>query len=191
MNLSSADETTLVILALFIVLIGRRIVGMVRGAPARPARLAGFAVLFSALFVFTIAFSFFVVPLWTYALDAAVAAAAALGATWYVRRHVVFDWRNGEWYYRLHILIPALYLVLFAVRLVLDALVLGVNPFGAPPSTRVVLSGASLLTLVAVDGLFAFSTGLLVGRSAGVILEHRKKLAEGPPPPAARPPLAS
>jgi hypothetical protein len=185
-NLTNADISTIIIVAIFVLLIGRRIVLMVRGAPVRPAQMVAFAVLFAALFVLALASSFSQLPVWSYAVDVVVLVVAAIGTAEYVRRRVVLDLRNGIWYYRLHIGIPVLYLVLFAVRLALDSVVLGIDPFAPPPPNAAALTGTALGVIVAVDVLFAFSTGLLVGRTAGVLVAHRDRVRQGR---AARAPL--
>ncbi|MCI4321898.1 MAG: hypothetical protein L3K18_06050 [Thermoplasmata archaeon] len=178
MNLSSADTTTIVIVGIFVLLIGRRIVLMIRGAPVRPAQMVAFAVLFAVLFVVALLGSFSVLPLWTYAVDAAVLVASTVGTAEYVRRHVVLDLRDGVWYYRLHIAIPVVYLVLFAARLALDSAVLGIDPFAPPPANAPMLSTNAIALVAVVDALFALSTGLLVGRTVGVLVAHRAKLRE-------------
>ncbi|HKV89654.1 MAG TPA: hypothetical protein VJQ43_00455 [Thermoplasmata archaeon] len=179
MTISGSDVVTIVIVAVFAVLIGRRLIGMVLGTPVRTARLVGFAVVFTLLFVVVLAESFAQIPVWTYGLDAAIVVVASVTATRYVRRHVVLEWRNGEWYYRLRPIIPAAYLVLFGLRLALDAIVLGIDPFRGPPPNSPMLTGTTLLVVLLVDALFSASTGLLVGRSAGVILEHRQRSLGG------------
>ena len=189
MTIGPTGIATIAVVALIVVFIARRIVGMIRGAPVSPARLFGFAVLFSFLFVVGIASTISQLPVWTYAIDGAVVVVASIVSTWYVQRIVVIEWRNGTWYYRLGAVIPIVYIVLFATRLALDEVVLGVDPFAAPTGGPV-LTGTKLLVVTVVDALFAFSTGLLIGRSVGVYLEYKKKAAEGPPPasPAAPPP---
>jgi hypothetical protein len=191
-SLSSSDATSLVLVALFVLIVGRRMVLMLRGAPIRPERMFAFAGIYTVLFLVVIATSLSQLPLWSYAIDGAVAVVAAVGATFVVQGRVVIEWRNEQWYYKLGIAIPLVYLVLFVARLGLDVAVLGINPFDfAPPSTAP-LSGIDLVTVAVVDALFAFSTGLLVGRTAGVYLEYKKKVAAGPPTPSAEPlpPLA-
>ncbi|HKV90846.1 MAG TPA: hypothetical protein VJQ43_06620 [Thermoplasmata archaeon] len=187
-SLTSNDIGTIVVVALILVFLARRIVGMVRGAPVSPPRLFGFAILFTFLFVVGILSTFSEMPPWTYALDAAVVVAASVLATWYVQRIVVIERRNDGWYYRLGVAIPVAYVALFATRLVLDVAVLGIDPF-APPMRGPVLTGTTLLVLATVDALFAFSTGLLIGRSLGVYLEFRKNAgAQVPPSAPAAPP---
>lgn len=179
--LTNADATTLVFVAIFALLIGRRVVLMVRGAPVRPERMFAFALLFVAIFVLVIATSITQLPLWTYGLDAIVAAAAGVAATIGVRQRVVFEFRHGLWYYKLGVGILVLYLVLFVARLALDAVVLGVDPFASMPPSVGSLTSLDGKTVAIINGLFAVSTGLLVGRTVGVYLEYRKRLAEGPP----------
>jgi hypothetical protein len=184
--LTNSDVTTLVFVAIFALLLGRRIVAMVRGTPVRPERMFAFAALFAAVFVLVLLTSASQLPPWTYAVDAAIAVVSTVGSAVIVRRRVVMEWRDGRWFYRLGAVIPALYLGLFALRLALDTVVLGVNPFGGAPGSPVPLSGTALLTVVVIDVLFAFSTGLLVGRTIGVYLRYREKLAAGPPTEAGR-----
>jgi hypothetical protein len=184
-GLSNTDVTTLVFVALIVLVVARRVVGMVRGVPVRPERMFAFAALYSGLFVLVIASSYAQLPAWSYAIDAAVAVVAAFAATLAVQQRVVVEWRDGQWYYRLGMAIPVLYLTLFVVRIALELLVLGVSPF-APPSTTP-LSGTAEVTLAVIDALFAFSTGLLVGRTLGVYLEYRKLSRAGPPKPASSP----
>jgi hypothetical protein len=180
--LSSANASTLVILALIVLLIGRRIVLMVRGAPVRPFQMFAIAALLVALFAFALAFSFSELPAWTYAVDGVILVVATVLATRWVRRRVVLQWVRGAWTYRLGALIPAVYLVLFVVRLALEFLGLGGNPFaGSPPGTAP-LAGLALVVVTVVNALFAFSTGLLAGRTVGVYLEYRKLPAGGPVP---------
>ena len=179
---TNADLTTLVFVAIFALLIGRRVVLMVRGAPVRPERMFAFAMLFVAIFVLVIATSITQLPLWTYGLDAIAAVAAGVSATIGVRQRVVLEFRNGLWYYKLGVGILVLYLALFVARLALDAVVLGVDPFAGMPPSVGPLSSLAGKTVAIINGLFAVSTGLLVGRTVGVYLEYRKRLAEGPPP---------
>ncbi|MHB8352543.1 MAG: hypothetical protein ACYDFT_07665, partial [Thermoplasmata archaeon] len=77
-----------------------------------------------------------------------------------------------------------LYLALFAVRLLLDLLILGINPFGGAtlPAT---LTPATLAVVVGVDTLYAVSTGLVVGRSVGVYRAFQRKKAAAPLPSSA------
>jgi hypothetical protein len=186
-TLTSADIPDIVLVALFVVLVGRRMVGMVRGAPVRPERMFAIAGLYVALFVLVIATSLSQLPLWSYAVDGVVAVVTALRATVVVQDRVVMEWRNDRWYYRLGLAIPVLYLVLFVARLALDIFVVGINPFDFAPPSSAPLTGIDLVTVAVVDALFAFSTGLLVGRTCGVYLEYKKKVAEGPPSPTGQP----
>jgi hypothetical protein len=190
--LSSADIGPIVLVALLVVIIGRRVVMMVRGTPVRPARMFTIAAFYVALFAVTIVASYTQLPLWTYGLDAVVVVLAGIGTTLWVRRLVVVEWKNGVWMYRLGAVIPAVYLTLFVVRLGIDLFVLGVNPFDFTLPSTAPLSGLPLILVVVVNALFAFSTGLLVGRTTGVYLEYRTLSAAGPPPggAAAAPPTA-
>src|ERR1700683_4188756 len=189
---SSADIGPIVLVALLVVIIGRRVVMMVRGTPVRPARMFTIAAFYVALFAVTIVASYTQLPLWTYALDAVVVVLAGIGTTLWVRRLVVVEWKNGVWMYRLGAVIPAVYLPLFVVPLGIDLFLLGVNPFDFTLPSTAPLSGLPLILVVVVNALFAFSTGLLVGRTTGVYLEYRTLSAAGPPPGGAdiAPPMA-
>lgn len=180
-GLTNTDVTTLAFVALFVLIVARRAYGMIRGSPVRPERMFAFAALFAAILVLVLATSLTQLPLWTYGLDALVAVAATAAATVAVQKRVVLEWRNGQWYYRLGVGILVLYLVLFVARLALDTLVLGVDPFASMPPSVGSLSSVDGKIVAIINGLFAASTGLLVGRTVGVYLEYRKRLAAGPP----------
>jgi hypothetical protein len=179
-NLSTNQIYLLAFLVLLVVIVGRRTVLMVRGTTVSAARLAGYAVFYVVFFVLALAGSFSAVPLYWYAVDAAVVVLAALVAIPYVERVARIERRpDGQWYYRLGLALPLVYLALFAVRLAVDAFVLNVNPLGPP--TAVSLSPFATDVLIAVDALFGVSTGLLVGRSIGVYRAYRRVATETPP----------
>jgi len=188
--LSGADATSVVLFAIIVLIIVRRVIGMVRGSAVRPARMFAVAALLVGLLAFTLLLSNGQLPVWAYAVDAAVLVVASVLATGWVRRRVVLDWKDGAWTYRLGPLLPVVYLVLFVVRLTLDIVVLGTNPFAGTPPSPAPLTGYTLGIVAVVDALFAFSTGLLVGRTVGVYLEYRARSAAGPPSPAGAPPPA-
>src|SRR5579863_8590107 len=110
---SGSDATSIVIVAVIVLILVRRVIGMVRGAPVRPARMFAITALFVALLAFTLLLSFSQLPIWTYGVDVVVLLVAAAIASQWVRRQVVMEWKNGEWTYRLGVLIPVVYLVLF------------------------------------------------------------------------------
>ena len=170
-TLSGADATSVVLFAIIVLIIVRRVIGMVRGSAVRPARMFAVAALLAGLLVITLLLSYGQLPVWTYGVDVAVLVGASVLATGWVRRRVVLDWKDGAWTYRLGPLLPVVYLVLFVVRLALDLVVLGINPFAGTPPSATPLTGTTLGIVAVVDALFAFSTGLLVGRTVGVYLE--------------------
>jgi hypothetical protein len=173
---SSPDlTTTLIIFLILVFFLARRTVALLQGTRYSVGRLTAFASFYVLLFGL-LAFStvFTVIGLWGsigYALIpayAAVVVAATLVARPFVQRRVVFESRSdGEWYYRLPVVVPALYLVLFVVRFGVEIVVLGpsflASPF-LPPS----LPTGLVAVLVGVDLLFGMSTGILIGRSVGV-----------------------
>jgi hypothetical protein len=192
-GLNANDFSAIIFVVIVVLIVVRRTYYMLRGAVASPARLIGYSVVVAALFAATVAVSYGVVPVYAFAADAAVLVAAALLALPYVRRHVHFEQRppSTDWYYRLSPWIPLSYVVLLVVRISLLFAILGPSAFNFAPVTTT-LSTPALLTLVGVDLLFALSTGLLVGRNAGVLLALREKVAGSPPvPSAAESPLSS
>ncbi len=190
----TSDTSIYILLAIIVLVFVRRIYYMVQGTRVQPARLVGYAVVYVALFLFTVGLSDTGEPVYVYAIEAVVAVVAALLSDWYVARHVVLERRppDNAWYFKLHPWIPILYVVLFIARVAISLEVLGANAFDfAPPS--VPLSSFDLLLLEVVDILFAGSTGFLVGRSVGVYRAYRRESAKAlaSPPPSAPPPAGS
>jgi len=188
----------LFVLAILILIIARRTIRQIQGAPFSTGRMFGFAAFYVLLFV-ALAFATLYAALVTwgpnaYLLIAPYVAVPVLGAWFaapYVRRIVHFErHEDGTWYYRLSWHIPVLYLALFIARLLGEIAVFGLAgiiisfPPPAPPSV------VALEALIGVDLLFALSLGLMVGRGIGVVLAHRNLSPElaGPPP---SPPLPS
>jgi hypothetical protein len=167
-------------LAIIVLFMVRRTIRLVQGTPYSAGRqfaLAGFyLLLFVALAGGTI---WVAASTWgtTGLLLVAPYAAAVIGAAFvaapYVRRIVRFEQRApGVWYYRLPWIVPALYVILFVVRLVLEVVLFGpgsLASFSLPTSVPT----ATLLVLIAVDLLYGASTGILLGRSFGVYYAHR------------------
>jgi len=179
-GLSPEWEYSILFLVLIVVIIGRRAVRLVQGTPYSTGRIFGFTGVYVLLFV-ALAASTLAAAVGAWGIDAlflvapygAVVAAAALVAIPYVRRIVKFEHRGpGDLYYRLPPFVPALYLVLFALRFAIELVLFGpsvVTSFSPPTS----IPSGFILTLVAVDLLFGASTGLLLGRSIGVYEAHR------------------
>jgi hypothetical protein len=192
-GLTAGDESAILFLVILLLIVVRRTYYMLRGTVASPARLIGYSAVVAFLFAITLAVDVGVVPVYAFAADAAVLAAAALLAVSYVRRHVHLEPRppSGEWYYKLSPWIPVAYVLLLIVRISLLLVVLGPSALDFVPTTTA-LGTPALVALIAVDLLFALSTGLLIGRNAGVLLALREKLAAAPPaPPAGGGPLPS
>lgn len=176
------------LLALIAALVGVRTVRMMRGAPVSGARLVGFGLLYVVLFASVLLVDVALLPWYSYALDAVAIVAAIAVAVPYVGRRVVLERRpDGQWVYRLGALLPVVYLVLFLVRILVDLLLVGASPFGGPTGSggSVVLSPTAAGALIAVDALFSFSAGLLLGRNVAVYVAYRRRLRGGPaaPPP--------
>lgn len=162
------------VLAIFVLLIVRRAVRLVRGARYSPGRW--FAVTGLSLFLFGL-FGFSTLSaaaaLWgpaAWALASVyggVVLGTALVARPYVRRIVRFESRGpGIWFYRLPWLVPGLYLVLFLVRLSAAIVIFGVS--AATSFVVTALPESLVLVLLAIDLLFGASVGLLTGRAIGV-----------------------
>lgn len=186
MVLSSADGFALALVALIGLVILRRAVLMMSGAPVSLARLAAFPafyVLFYALGLLTIAAvagGRGIESLLGLGADLAlVVAGVALGYLW-TRAHVQLYRPPGAtaWYYRLGPALPVLYVVLFFVRTGLEIGVVGQTPFVFPTAAQIdALSTLAWLTLLTVDAIWGWTTGLLLGRSVGVYRAWRARLS--------------
>ena len=178
----STLETTAVVGAFITVLLVGRTYQMLIGTPYNPTRLFSFAGVYVALFVLLLAQEYSLLPWYSLPLDAVILVVGAVLSLPHIRRAVRIERRaDGRWVYRLGPLVPAVYITLFLVRLVINAVVLN-QSFASPP-TAVALSPSAQATLAIVDVLFAFSTGLLVARSIAV---YQAFNAGGPNDPEAR-----
>jgi hypothetical protein len=169
-----------------------RAVRMARGTSANPARLGFYAGIYVFLFLLVVGLDLAPLPLWFLAVDAALAVAGGVVATFYVRKAAqITRTPAGGYVYRLGLVLPLIYLSLFVVRIVLDLSVLGEDPFATPPTGPTTVNAQLVDLLALVDVLFAFSTGLIVGRSLGVYLalrEHQRTEGATAPVPPAPPP---
>ena len=179
-SLSSQDLSAIVVALLFVLLITRRMLRAVRGAPLSLPRLFGVAGLYVVLFLLLTLEELLYLPYYLPVVDVAVlAAVAALVVPFVQRRVVVYRDPAAGWSYRLGAVIPALYVSLFAARLVIDVAVLGIDPFFTSPTT-LELSSSTTALLATVDALYAASTGLLVARTVAIYRAYRA--AEATPP---------
>jgi hypothetical protein len=177
-GLSPSDTGLVVVLVLIVFIMARRTYMLVHGTVYSPERLAIFSAFYLALYLLAIYSTFTSLPLYSTALDGVLLVAAALIAIPYVERIVVLELRaDGQWYYRLPVLIPVLYLVLFVLRLGLDIAVLGQDPFDFTLGAPLSLTPTQSILLTVVDALFSISTGILVGRSIAVYRAHQKRVA--------------
>ena len=179
---SALGPVVLVYGILFLVVL-RRSVLMARGTPYRETRLIVTALVYVALFALTALNDLLILPGWTLGVDVAVLAAGAVVATRYVERAVAFHrGADGVRNYRLGLALPVLFLALFALRLVVELVVLNIDPFAPPTSLH--LTALQTAELAGIGALFALSAGLLVGRSIGVIrAAGRRPASEDPPMP--------
>jgi len=190
MSASGSTETAVILLAIIVLILVRRTVSVIQGTTYSAGRVFGtsvfYTVLYGALAASTIAAA---VGLWgdeallLIAPYAAVVVGAALVAAPYVRRIVHFEPNGtGGWTYRLPWTVPALYLALFIVRVVVELVVFGpavLSTFTLPP-----VPATTLFLVIGVDLLYSGSTGLLLGRAVGTYLAYREIERTPPAPPA-------
>lgn len=165
---SSQDLFALLIVLLVVGFIARRSVAMSRGTTLSIARLLVSMVLYLGLFALVTLGEVFYLPL--YVILAEIVAVVVVGLSvvpWVQRRVEVYRDPAGGWSFRMGVTIPVLYLALFLLRIALDFLVLGVDPFGPLPA-GFTLSTSQTALLAIVDGLYALSTGLVVARTLGI-----------------------
>ena len=186
----SQTAPAVLLLAIIVLVLARRTYRLSRGVAYSPANLFGYGGFSSFLFVLLGATTVYVAvgtwgP-WALALVApyaGVVAVAALAAKPRVERLVRFETRaDGALYYRLPVIIPALSLALFVVRITVEVLLLGLpvlTSFALPTS----LAPAALAVLIGADLLYGASVGLLVGRGLAVRSAHEAFVAKPQPLP--------
>jgi hypothetical protein len=178
--ISSIDEESLILALLIGLLLVRRAYAQYRGTPLSTGRLLGYAVMYPVLFALIIGSeSFPIVPYWSIVADVAAAAVGAALALDYVGRRVTIYQEGGRWRFRLGLLVPVVYVVMFVGRLLLE-LAIGINPY-APTSTA--LPAGTLAILEVVDVLYGFSTGLAIGRNLGVYRAWQRAASGESAPP--------
>lgn len=179
MMLTSAQATEIAVTLLIVLIVGRRVVGMVQGTVLSVPRLFGFAALFVALWVIVVFGSLPTPPWYSLLADLVAVVATVVTSTPLVERRVVLEHRpNGDWIYKLPVVVPALYLGLFVVRVVVELFVVGTTPFGG--GATVMLSPTQSAILEVVDALFSISVGLLVARSWAVYRRFRRETSVTP-----------
>ncbi|MFZ0891279.1 MAG: hypothetical protein WB778_06235 [Thermoplasmata archaeon] len=194
---SGSVETSLIILAIIVLVVVRRTYSMIQGAPYSEARLFAFGIFALVIFgAFAATTLYVAIGVWGSLAWVLLApyALVVIGTAWFtaphVRKVVRFERREGgQLYYRLPWLIPVLYLVFFVARLGIEVVLFGVSAllsFTLPTSLPVVL----LVVLIGFDLLYGASLGLLFGRGIGIRKAHQElDIAEGAPvvPPEGRP----
>lgn len=192
-------EPTIVILALLVLLMGRRTYLNLYGTRYTAGRMfafLGYAVVFFALFAGTTIYA--AIGTWgdlAWTLPApylAVPGVVAALTVPHVRRVVRFEDRaDGQTYFRLPWVVPVLYLVLFTLRLAIEVVLFGFAAILAP-TLPTSLPPAVLVVVIGFDLLYAVSVGLLFGRAVGVgrayaarndALRARRSPAPGEPLP--------
>ncbi len=184
---SPTEITSLVFVAILVVVVGRRAILTVRGTTLSLPRLFAFLALFVLLFALLVLEELFYLPWFAVAGELAIGAVVAVVATPFIQRRVVIyqDPERG-WSYRLGYIVPTIYLGLFVLRFVLDALLLGIAPLSPPPA-GFALSPEAELVLGAVDALLAVSLGLVVARTWAIYRAYEARLREHEPVRASGP----
>lgn len=184
--ISNADlESYAIVVAILALVIGRRVVQMVQGAPLSIGRLVGFAAVYLALCALALGTDLLIEPWWVGLLDVAIIVAIATALPSSIESGVsVYRGPRGVWYYKMGVWVPVVYLALFVGRIVIEIGVIGINPFAFSPFA-VSFTTEQLTLLAIVDALFAVSTGLLLARSVAVYRSyHRAQASEAKGGPA-------
>jgi hypothetical protein len=169
----------------------RRTFALTRGTPYSSVRIFGYGAYSTVLFAVLAATTIYVAAgSWGPIAYGLVAAYAAVGLAVgglvipRVQRLVRFEPHpDGRLYYRLPVIIPALSLVLFVVRIGIEIALFGlasIENFSLPTS----VGAGALYLLIGADLLFGGSVGLLYGRAFGIRAGHADYLAaHGSPTP--------
>lgn len=109
--------------------------------------------------------------------------AGAIPAFRYISRTTVFERSPaGRWTYRGRIWIPFLWLALFLLRYGVELALLGRVYLFTPTPNHTVPIPTFAVALIAVDALFAASTGLVMGNALGIYAAYRRQRSQGPVP---------
>ncbi|HYK93152.1 MAG TPA: hypothetical protein VEY07_03815 [Thermoplasmata archaeon] len=166
--LSSQDSVALLIVVIIVAVIVRRSVAMAQGTTLSLGQLIASGALYVVLFGVVALEELLILPIYVVVVEAAIVVLVGLSAApWVQRRVSVYQSPGAGWSFRLGVTIPVIYVGLFVLRIALDFLVLGIDPFGPPPA-GFSLSPSATALLVAVDGLYAVSTGLVIARTLGI-----------------------
>ncbi|MGI0130102.1 MAG: hypothetical protein ACREEC_08155 [Thermoplasmata archaeon] len=169
--------------AVVILIIVRRTVGQIRGVRLRMGWLIGTPVILGLIYV-ALMYSIYYAGLASEFSVATIVGAVSDGAAVVVgvilaRRHAARTleiWPgtppDTEWYYRIGPIVPLLYVVLYAARVLIELIVVGVAPFTVP-TTLNGLAPLAVYSLLAVDVAWGASTGMVIGRNFAVL--HRWK----------------
>ena len=188
-GISSSLEGPLLIEALIAFMVLRRTILLSHGITYSEGRIAITGVFYGLLCAVVLLGDAFLFPWWVLVADDALLVAVLLVMEPYARRHVqFFSGPGGGRMYRFPATLGLAYVSLFAVRTVVTlAYVPQLLAFGTVPPGS--LSGTALLAIGAVDALFAGSTGLLFGRSIGVVRAGRALPKSVPAIPPTNEPL--
>jgi hypothetical protein len=189
--LSQAALGGYLIVALFGVFILRRTYALTQGVRVSAVRLTVLPVLYVFLYAAEVAGVYFAgltpgqIRLFEVAIGADVAlVVAGVFLAYRVASRTVELYRPPEdptWHYRVRSFLPYLYVALFFVRVGIETVVLGETPFTTPaPGALAALSAFDLYLLFAVDALWGFTTGLLLGRNWAVYSKWQEASAAPP-----------
>lgn len=169
-----------VIIVLFIIF---RAIRVYRGRALSPPMLFAFPVLTTLIFAATEAETVASIPsaypLWALVDTAAMVAAALVTVPLAPRFVHVWKDDSGQFFYRYGIELIAFYLGMWVVRFALAA-VYDPSSLAFDFSTPTTLSGTTATAMLIVQGLFAVSSGVVIGRAIGTFRLYLRKA--GPPP---------
>jgi hypothetical protein len=120
-------------------------------------------------------------------LDLVLFAIGLVPGYWYTLRTTRFEKNaKGKWLYRGRIAIPAAWLSLFLLRYGVELALLGRVYLFTPTPSPLVAVPTFAAALIAVDALFAASTGLVMGETVAIWLAYHNEKAKdaGPKLPA-------
>jgi hypothetical protein len=183
-----SSQTIVIFLALYIILVLRRVYRGYKGARFSEGGTLFSLVVYVALGSFLSILSFFEGV--SVILAVPYAAVLLVSAAWshkYADRRISF-WRgaDGTVYFRGGVLLYLVYVVGFVARVSIDIVVLGPNFLTTSPTVE--LTSTALYATIATDLLLMFGLGLLIGRNVRVlrrgrlIKQGKEVLPDSPPP---------
>ena len=185
---SGGSNDILIFLALYIILVLRRVYRSYRGARFSTAGTTLALIFYVAIGLLLSGLSFFEGVSFLFA--APYAALLIVTAAWsykYADRRISF-WNggNGSIYFKGGVVLYLVYVVGFVARITIDVVYIGTNFLTTAPTQ--VLTSNALYATIATDLLLMFGLGLLIGRNlrilkrVSLIKQGKEVLPDSPPP---------